>query len=182
MIGRRLALVLLLVSAVAFADDAVWIPDAGLRAAVAGALGVDAEAPIPVQQMLQLRELRARSSAVADLTGLEAARNLAELDLRENPDIINLEPLRGLTQLHYLNLNLNNGIRSIRPLSELSELNVLLLRGVRVLHRPEERAVLVRLGPLDRLNVRDTGLTSVAALLPGLDAGGYREQLDLREN
>ncbi|AFG38645.1 leucine-rich repeat domain-containing protein [Spirochaeta africana] len=180
------------------------IADAALRQAIADELGLGAGSAIDGAVLAELETLRARDAGIRSLAGLEHAVGLRELDLRgndvrdlqplagltqlewlslrENPRLQDIAPLQGLTGLSYLNLNRNTRIRSIQPLQEMRQLDTLILRGVRVLHREEEQVVIAALGPMERLNLRDTGLTTVAVLLPGLDAGGYREQLDVSEN
>ncbi|GAB6088413.1 leucine-rich repeat domain-containing protein [Spirochaeta dissipatitropha] len=180
------------------------LPDPALRDAVREELGLPPDHQLSRADLEELEILVAREADIRNLSGLEYAVNLRELDLRtnnvqdlgpissltglewlslrENPELSDISPLAGLSELSYLNLNLAVSVRSIRPLRRLRNLDDLLLRGVRVLDRPEERAVLLEIGPVDRLNIRDTGLRSVAVLIPGLDAGGYRDQLDLQEN
>lgn len=175
-----------------------WLEQAALQQ-----LGLDPDERITKEDLLQLESITSRSSNIESLEGLQYALNLKELDLRnnlisdlsplqdlknlkslnirENPNITNLSPLAGLKQLEYLNINLNTSITSIAPLSSLPNLDTLLMRSVPVLHLPEEQAVLVELGPLDRLNARDTGLNTVTVLLPGLKEGGYSD-LDIQEN
>ena len=83
----------------------VSIPDANLRAAIEAVIGEDGV-------MGHLTRLDAENTGITDLTGLEHAIYLAELDLSDNP-VSDISPLAGLTNLMWLSL-INN--RSIRPL------------------------------------------------------------------
>ncbi|WP_169313504.1 leucine-rich repeat domain-containing protein [Spirochaeta africana] len=182
----------------------VAVPDARLRAAIIAELELPETTELTREQLAELTSLRARSAGIRDLTGMEHAVNLAELDLRDN-DIRSIEPLRdlaglvwlslrenprlrdigplaGLTALEYLNLNRNYRIASIEPLAGMQQLDTLILRSVPVLHRTADQDVLRSLRGISRLNIRDTGLDTVEPLLPGLERGDYREQLDLLEN
>ncbi|AFG36183.1 CotH kinase family protein [Spirochaeta africana] len=186
------------------APGAVEFGDPQLYQAVVDTLGIQSGVPVFPDDMADLESLRARSAGITSLAGLETAVNLRELDLRdnavrdlaplaelvqlewlslrENPGLQSLTPIAGLTGLTYLNINRNEEIQSIRPLADMTGLTVLIMRNVPVLADAGEREVLSGLTRLKRLNVRNTGLPSVELLLPGLEAGLYREQLDLREN
>ena len=67
--------------------EAVYIPDANLRAAIAESLGKNANAPITVEDMEGLRHFSTMDREIRDLTGLQFATNLTkdlafhELDL-----------------------------------------------------------------------------------------------------
>ena len=87
----------------ASSNTSVHIPDANLRALIAEHLGVPASSTITTNQMLTLRELVGYATGITNLTGLEAARNLADLELTYS-SISSLEPLRGLPKLVYLNV------------------------------------------------------------------------------
>ena len=131
-------------------DDApVAIPDANLRSAIEAALGKARGAPITKAEMATLRELQAKRAGISDLTGLEFATNLTELDLwannisdvsalsgltnliglslwRTNLTDAALPALSGLTKLDWLNLSQNNLTDAALPaLSGLTNLRVL---------------------------------------------------------
>ncbi len=61
------------------------IPDANLRAVIRDALGKSRFAPIIVTDMASLTTLDASNRNIRDLTGLEFATSLAELNLTDNP-------------------------------------------------------------------------------------------------
>src|SRR5436309_10193583 len=75
----------------------VSIPDPGLNAAIREALQKPS-GPLTEQDLLTLTNLNARNRNVSNIEGLEAARNLASLDLEIN-HISNLSLLRTLTNL-----------------------------------------------------------------------------------
>ena len=115
-------------------DDTLGtIPDANLRAAIAAALGKARGAPITVTEIKTLNSLDASNFTnglgIRDLTGLESATNLIELDLPYNT-ISDLSPLSGLTNLTNLNLRYNT-ISDLSPLSGLTNLTNLDLTEVK---------------------------------------------------
>ena len=103
--------------------EAVHIPDANLRAAIAKALGKAPDALITAEEMATLERLYANGMDISDLTGLEFATNLFVLYINDNlmPD---LSPLAGLTQLGDLRIA-RNKISDISPLTELKNLGAL---------------------------------------------------------
>ena len=125
----------------------VYIPDPGLRQAIADALGnVQAEIVRP-RELSDLRALSAERAGITDLTGIESATGLQSLDLEGN-HIRDISPLAGLVDLGRLFLLRNqisdvstlaglpnlwwlamggNDIADISPLSGLSALTILYL-------------------------------------------------------
>ena len=105
----------------------VSIPDAGLRAAVRSALGLEEGDTITQQKMAGLTRLYAQSSQISDLTGLEHATSLSYLFLEVN-SISDISALSGLTSLTRLSLEVNS-ISDISALSGLTSLTFLSLEG-----------------------------------------------------
>ena len=101
------------------------IPDARLATAVRNALGLGPNAPITEQAMQRLTLLNAFNRQITDLTGLEHATQLKELELNRN-QISDLSPLTGLTQLERLLLR-SNQISDVSPLAGLVNLEMLRL-------------------------------------------------------
>ncbi len=137
MILRLVLLInLLLTVGVGFTSaQTVSITDPNLRAAIEDTLGKRGGAPITQTEMATLTELRAPNADITDLAGLEAATNLARLDLGDayvalegrfinSNSISNLSPLEGLTQLTRLDLE-GNQIRDLSPLAGLINLVIL---------------------------------------------------------
>ena len=113
-------------------DDltAMWMPDPNLRRIVRQALNLPVGAAIPKAQLATLTVLdaghRRRTAAtekISDLTGLEHAVQLTELNLSYN-QIIDIGPLAGLTQLTRLGLWFNQ-ISDITPTAGLTNLTAL---------------------------------------------------------
>ncbi len=94
----------------------VAIPDPNLRSIIVKALEKeDATAPITLQEMATLTQLRASNKDIHDLTGIESAINLEELWISGNP-ISDISPLAGLTNFI--------GLHAWRtPLSDLTQLS-----------------------------------------------------------
>src|SRR5207247_2428255 len=103
-------------------DAVITIPDAGLRSAIADALGIGhtpagtgLTRPLLASQLAQIRELDASGRNISDLTGLEQLINVEFLNLAHN----NLSRLTsvdthgftrgllGLTRLQQLDLSFN---------------------------------------------------------------------------
>ena len=67
-----------------YVTPVVYMPDANLRAVIQDALGKSRFAPITVTDMANLTALDASNRNIRDLTGLEFATNLTELNLVDN--------------------------------------------------------------------------------------------------
>ena len=92
----------------------VQFPDPNLRAAIAEALGKNANAPITVDEIEGLKKLEGQNRDIRDLTGLQFATNLNELFLWNN-QISDISPIAGLVNLRNLRLSVN-------PISDFSHL------------------------------------------------------------
>ena len=118
--------------------EVVSIPDANLAAAVRETLDVAPGTAITTHMMLNLRRLKASNLGIVDLTGLEHAHFLRDLNLgeaynhnEEHPpgwdywvnsnSISDVSPLAGLTQLTGLQLE-ENAISDVSGLSTLTQL------------------------------------------------------------
>ena len=154
-------------------DGPVTIPDANLRVAIEAALGKASGAPITVAEMKTLTHLWAIEAGISDLTGLEFATNLRELNLSRN-NVTDISALGGLTKLTYLDLGGNN-ITDISVLESLTNLKVWLsLSGNRI----TDISVLGGLTNLVRLDLGFNNITDISVL------GGLTklEELFLRDN
>ena len=105
----------------------VHIPDSNLRAAIAEELSKSPNAPITVEEMKQLTTLDARNRNIHDLTGLQFAISLSNLNLSDN-DVLNLSPIAGLIELHRLHVN-ENPVSDFSPLAGLVNLERLSFGG-----------------------------------------------------
>lgn len=99
------------VTALAADADEVVIPDATLKAQIIDTLELSSST-VTEADMRQITVLETPNndpaSMITDLTGLEYATNLRELNLDYNK-ITDLTPLQGLTSLESLNISYNNG-------------------------------------------------------------------------
>ena len=102
------------------------IPDANLRNALRGILDKGPREAISSAELwLITGRLYLSALAIADLTGIEHATGLSELDLSHN-DIADVSPLAGLTGLSSLSLSYNE-IADVSPLAGLTNLVGLVL-------------------------------------------------------
>ena len=117
----------------------VDIPDVNLRAAIEDALRVMPGTPIAPAEMANLTRLEAKNANISDLTGLEGAISLTNLDLSDeyvetenrhvnSNSVSDLSPLSGLTTLTELWLQ-RNAISDLSPLTGLTNLTRLSLGG-----------------------------------------------------
>ncbi len=115
--------------------EPVNIPDPNLRAKIEEALGKASGDTVTTVDMEALTKLEASNANITDLTGLEAATNLRELNLGaveaeggfiNSNSISDISHLAGLTQLRTLSLG-NNSISDISHLAGLTNLRELYL-------------------------------------------------------
>ncbi|MCY4057141.1 MAG: leucine-rich repeat domain-containing protein [Gammaproteobacteria bacterium] len=140
------------------AAQEVDIPDDHLRTAVQDALGKRSSEAITVADMESLRVLHSERDDIADLTGLEHATGLTELDLAFN-DIVDASPLAGLTSLSRLDLS-NNKVSDLEPLSNLRSLIDLGLSDNRI----SDARPLAGLSSLIDLGLSGNGISDLAPL------------------
>ena len=100
--------------------DFVVFPDANLETVVRTALNLQPNQPILSSSLAALTTLDASDSAIADLSGLEAATALTSLDLRDN-QITDVSPLVSLTNLDTLDITGNTGITNAAVLYSLQQ-------------------------------------------------------------
>ncbi len=110
-------------------SDIVDIPDRSLAWVIRKTLGLGADADITMRELLKLTSLHAPNQRFvgrpvpSNLTGLEYAKNLRQLNLNGN-SIADLTPIAGLTNLISLRLYSNN-FSSLIPLRGLKSLKSL---------------------------------------------------------
>ncbi len=125
----------------------VNVPDPNLAAAIRQQLGLDPATALTTAHLASLFWLQASYENIADMTGLEYAVNLTDLNLGANPisdvtplaglpslqsldlyecALSDIGPLAGLAGMLYLNLR-DNAIADISPLSGLTRVIVLSL-------------------------------------------------------
>ncbi len=156
--------------------DAVNIPDPGLRHAIADALNIRENAPITRAQMESLRVLNDGQllelmgwdptlNPIQDLTGLEFAVNLEELDIPGH-SISDVSPLAKLIKLDWLDLS-GNSISDVSPLAKLIKLYWLDLSNNNI----SDVSPLSKLVNLEELALADNPITD-ATPLADLKKGG----------
>ena len=138
--------------------DAVVFPDTNLESAVKSALRIAEVDPILEDMLLTLESLTATRKGIVDLTGLDKATGLTDLDLGDNA-IVTLNPLSGLTSLTDLDLG-DNQIENVSGLSGLSSLESLDLADNLI----ENVSSLLRLSNLEALDLRDNNVMDVTPL------------------
>ncbi len=99
----------------------IYIPDPNLHAAIAEALDKEDNVPITREEIETLTILRASNKDIKDLTGIDAAINLEELWISENP-VSDLSPLTGLKNLIGLGVWDTPNISDLSPLVKLPKL------------------------------------------------------------
>ena len=147
----------------------VNIPDAALRAALLNTLGKSSGDTITCSDMAGLTALDAALQDVANLTGLEFATNLQNLDLHSNA-ISDLSALRTLTSLVDLRLG-SNAISDISALSALTSLRLLWLddittpeSGRRHSNSISDVSALRTLTSLEDLRLENLAISDISAL------------------
>ena len=108
-----------------FPSEVISIPDANLAAAIRESLELPQRHRLTHLDMLALRKLAAAGREIADLSGLEHARNLKYLFL-ENNQIRDITAITELTSLGVLNL-LGNPIEDTGPARDLPQMHSLQL-------------------------------------------------------
>ena len=148
--------------------------DPALRAVVETALGKMPGDPISRDELSTLTTLNGNGQGIRDLTGLELAVNLRELEVFGNWNasvVTDVSPLSELSQLRVLDLSGNN-IADLSPLSELRGLKQLTL----FFNVLADVSAMSGLTGLERLNLRQNFITDLSALselsaLVSLDVG-----------
>ena len=140
--------------------EIVEIPDPVLKKAIQDTLGIG-DREITESDALSLTHLEyagvgyeligVEKDKIKDITGLEAFKNLTELDLSDN-QISDISALSGLTSLTDLYLN-DNEIDDISTLSGLTHLETLWLNGNPVLEKNSKEEILEILSGADHLKI-----------------------------
>ena len=144
-----------------FNDYEVTFADDNLRRKVNAALNLSAGSTPTCRQMEGLTSLEASGSStnkIASLDGLEHARNLTTLNLKDN-QIEAISVLSELINLTVLSLN-NNAVRDLSPLAQLTELTNLQLLNNRI----TSVAGIGNLTELTTLNLGENNVSDISAL------------------
>lgn len=140
----------------------------------------------PLASLVRLEELDLRENRFNDIRPLQELTRLRELNIREN-SVHDLSPLRELAELRYLNIHSNTRLASLEPLADLDQLETLIMRNVPV---DDNLEFLNGFSNLRRLNVRNTGIESLASLGSLMEQGalqtdlsrGIQAVVDIRDN
>ena len=138
--------------------ESVYIPDPNLHAAIAKALGKAPSAVITTEDMETLVSLKAAGRGIRDLTGLETAIHLEELELQNNP-VSDISPLVGLTKLKGINLR-DSLIFDLSPLAELITLKEVRFSGKAIV----DLSPLAGLVNLEGIGAWNTSISDVSPL------------------
>ena len=139
------------------------MPDAALRAAIQGAIGVLPGVPLTKEKLQEVISLNVENKGVYDITGLEFATSLTELRHLYLSDVspitlnLDISPLANLIHLEALFLE-NSRVSDISLLAGLKKLRILDLTNNQILD----------FSPLAGL--MDQGLASQSAVEPLSDA------------
>lgn len=174
----------------------VIFADATVDEAVRSQLGLDADAPITLDEAATVQSISIVQGGVASLAGLEHVSNLEELYVYgDNPLLVDLSPLTDLNELTRVGLDNTSAtnvtalgnkpqlyflhiegslVDDVTPLATLSGLETLYLVDSPV----DDVSALASLEYLQTLNVRETHITA----LPDMTAMTSLEIVTLRDN
>ncbi len=133
------------------------VADPALRAAIEAALGKELGEEVSGEELARMESLEARNAGIRDLSGLEQAVSLKELDLGFNP-LTDLRPLAALPALE--SLNLDGAATDLRVLATLGHLQRLSLRH----NGLDDLWPLAGLTSLAELNVGDNHISDLHPL------------------
>ena len=138
-----------------------WMPDPALRAAIRGEIGLLPGVPLTKERMRSVHYINIAGKEISDITGLEFATHLKELDLRDNP-VTDLHPLANLTTLERLYLSdlfPSTPTLDLHPLANLINLQELFLEHSKVLD-------ISPLARLKKLQILDLSHNDISDLRP----------------
>ena len=139
-------------------NTVVEVPDPNLRQAIREMLSLPDGVLLTQLEMLRLTELFPWQRDITDLTGLQYATNLENLQLWGN-QIQDVTPLANLTKLRELNLAYN-AVESVEPLAGLINLQRLNL----TINRVQDITPLANLINLEFLYIRENLVTDIIPL------------------
>ena len=142
--------------------------------------------PLAALHRLEGLDLRDNRLQVDDLSALGGLQQLQQLNLR-NSGVSGLGGIETLRNLVHLNLHSNPQIKSIAPLAGLPRLQTLILRNVPI---GEQLELIETLPTLQRLNIRNCGVTNLRPLARLMQRGALQDdpprgiyaEVDIREN
>ena len=139
----------------------IYIPDTNLRARIAAAIGLPPSASIFRWHRNKFTRIRASNANISDLTGIEFAANLKDLDLRSN-NISDISAVEGLTDVRDLDLALaGNNISDISAVEGLTNLKSLTLGRNNI----SDISALKGLTNLTSLYLRNNNISDISAVV-----------------
>ena len=156
-------------------SEIVIFADSNLEQAVRDTLGIPAGQPITKEKMKELKILNANWNSIFNLSGLEYAINLQELNLWAN-EIKDISPLSNLSNLWLLWLS-NNQISDISPLANLTNLQMLDLEDNQI----SDISPLANLTNLQWLDISDNQISDISPLVSNTGLG-QGDVVDLKNN
>jgi|GEM_PF-429633 len=131
----------------------------------------------PIESMIRLVELDISQNPLADktLNGLSYLINLESLNIRET-GVTNLDVLKDLSFLNYLNIHSNQSLESYDFLSHLVQLETLIATNVPLGDHIDQLANLYN---LNRLNLENTEITDLEALRNLMANGALQDNEEL---
>ena len=139
--------------------ELAYIPDPNLRNAIRQALQLPDEIPLTQREMLRLKHLFSQNSNITDLTGLEHATFLQDLNLHGN-NVQDLKPIANLVHLDFLDLNFNK-VSDISPLANLTNLKFINIGGS---GKISDITVLANMSQLERINMFGNSIEDLTPL------------------
>ena len=140
-----------------------WMPDAALLTAVRGETGLLPDVPLTKEKMLRLASLDVNDKSISDITGLEFATNLRELNMSNTP-ITDLRPIANLINLVELRMRRPGSVPpttlDILPIANLINLEVLAIEG----HGISDISMLANFTKLRRLYLENNHIEDFSPL------------------
>ena len=140
-----------------------WMPDAALLTAVRGEIGLLPDVPLTKEKMLRLASLDVNDKSISDITGLEFATNLRELNMSNTP-ITDLRPIANLINLVELRMRRPGSVPpttlDILPIANLINLEVLAIEG----HGISDISMLANFTKLRRLYLENNHIEDFSPL------------------
>ena len=139
--------------------EMVHIPDKNLEQAIREEIGISDTIPLTPAHMKMLTRLVAFDLSITDITGLEYAANLQQLDLRNNKQLSDIRPIAKLKKLGFLSIA-HTQVNDLRPISDLTDLKTLYFWGTPI----SDLEPLKSLTELERINAGGCKISDVTPL------------------
>ncbi len=104
--------------------EVIYIPDKNLEQAIREEIGIPDTTQLTSAHMKMLTRLVALDLSITDITGLEYAANLQQLNLGNNRQLSDIRPLANLTKLSWLSFS-GTKVQDLSPIANLKNLKTL---------------------------------------------------------